>query len=170
MTFSKRDGPDARVKMIIESLSMQPHPEGGWYTETFRDDDAARSVHSTAIYFLLEEGQKSHWHRLKNASEVWHFYLGSPLEISTWQEGGAVSSVILGPDIQHLQRPQIIVPRNVWQSATPLGKFTLAGCTVAPGFDFTEFELAPPDWEPEDRNQHQAPRRPYTQQDNGAGS
>lgn len=136
--------------MIINSLSMQPHPEGGWYAETFRDnDDVEQRVHSTAIYFLLEEGQRSHWHRLTNASEVWHFYMGSPLEISLWQEGGAISHVILGPDLHRLQRPQVIIPRGMWQSAAPLGEFTLAGCTVAPGFNFSNFELAPADWKPD---------------------
>ncbi|MET3650262.1 cupin domain-containing protein [Phyllobacterium ifriqiyense] len=149
MTLSTRDEQNYCVETIIESLSMQPHPEGGWYTETFRDtNEVAQSVHSTAIYFLLAEGQRSHWHRLTNATEVWHFYMGSPLELSLWQEGGAVSRVILGPDLESLQRPQVIIPRGMWQSAAPLGEFTLAGCTVAPGFSFSDFELAPPGWHP----------------------
>lgn len=150
MALPERDEQIYCAEAIITSLSLQPHPEGGWYAETFRDaDDAAQSIHSTAIYFLLEEGQQSHWHRLTNASEVWHFYMGSPLELSLWQEGGVVSKVILGPNVERHQRPQVIIPRGIWQSAAPLGKFALAGCTVAPGFNFSDFELAPPDWQPD---------------------
>jgi predicted cupin superfamily sugar epimerase len=133
---------------LIRQLNLRPHPEGGHFREAFRDvrggDGRARS---TAIYFLLRAGETSHWHRI-DASEVWHWYAGSPLALSIAPARGAAVSHILGNDICAGQRPQIVVPVRAWQSARTLGAYTLAGCTVAPGFDFDKFELAPDGFEP----------------------
>jgi predicted cupin superfamily sugar epimerase len=134
---------------IIAALGMTPHPEGGWYAETFRDAPQGGRGHSTAIYFLLERGQVSAWHRVRDAAEVWHFHAGAPLALSVHEEGGPVVHHRLGPDLQAGQRPQAVVPANAWQMAESLGDWTLVGCTVAPGFDFAAFELAAPGWEPE---------------------
>lgn len=133
---------------IIATLGMQKHPEGGWYVETFRDDHGAPRGHSTAIYYLLQAGERSHWHRVRDAAEVWHFYAGDPLLLKISTDGHEVESVTLGTDLVEGQRPQAVVPADTWQSAEPLGAFTLVGCTVAPGFDFASFEMAPPDWQP----------------------
>lgn len=133
---------------IIRTLHMQRHPEGGWYAETFRDPAGGPRGHSTAIYYLLQAGERSHWHRVRDAAEVWHFYAGDPLQLKTSQDGGTVETVVLGLDLARGERPQAIVPANVWQAAEPTGRFTLVGCTVAPGFDFAAFEMAPPDWQP----------------------
>lgn len=134
---------------IIAILGMKPHPEGGWYAETFRDAANGGRGHSTAIYFLLEEDQLSAWHRVKDASEVWHFYDGAPLALSMHKEGGAVIEQVLGTSLAAGERPQIVVPAGWWQSARSLGEWTLVGCTVAPGFQFAAFELAAPGWEPQ---------------------
>jgi predicted cupin superfamily sugar epimerase len=133
---------------IIAALGMKRHPEGGWYAETFRDGAGGPRGHSTAIYFLLEKGDVSAWHRVKDAAEVWHFYAGAPIELTVHREGGGVSNHRLGPDILTGERPQHVVPAGWWQTAKSLGKWTLVGCTVAPGFDFAQFELAEPGWEP----------------------
>ncbi|MBT9370793.1 cupin domain-containing protein [Rhizobium sp. CSW-27] len=133
---------------IITALAMQPHPEGGWYTETFRDVDGGARGHSTAIYYLLKAGERSHWHRVKDAAEVWHFYAGEPLKLRLAKDGEAARAEILGLDLSRGERPQIVVVADEWQSAEPLGAFTLVGCTVAPGFEFAKFEMAPPGWEP----------------------
>jgi uncharacterized protein len=132
---------------IIRTLGMQRHPEGGWYVETFRDGNGGTRGHSTAIYYLLEAGERSHWHRVRDAAEVWHFYVGDPLRLKI-SDGRTTQIVTLGIDFAGGERPQAIVPANAWQTAEPLGRFTLVGCTVAPGFDFASFEMAPPDWEP----------------------
>jgi predicted cupin superfamily sugar epimerase len=126
---------------LIALLDLAPHPEGGHFRETFRDDGGGRS-YSTAIYFLLRRGEASRWHRV-DAAEVWHFYRGAPLELRIGKE-----SYVLGPDIDEAQVPQLVVPPNVWQAAKSLGDYTLVGCTVAPGFDFAHFELAPDGFEP----------------------
>lgn len=133
---------------IIRLLDLAPHPEGGWYRETWRDDpaDGSRGA-GTAIYFLLRAGERSHWHRV-DADEVWHHYAGDPLRLHTWSEGAPPDEVVLGRDLAAGQRPQARVPAGVWQSAEPTGAWTLVGCTVAPAFQFTGFELAPPDWHP----------------------
>jgi predicted cupin superfamily sugar epimerase len=126
---------------IIRLLGLAPHPEGGHYRETFRDAGGARAF-STAIYFLLKAGEISHWHRI-DAAEVWHFYAGAPLELSI--AAPTPMRHILGNDLAKGEHPQIVVPPHAWQSARSLGDFTLAGCTVAPGFEFSKFELAPRD-------------------------
>ena len=133
---------------IIETLGMQRHPEGGWYAETFRDAEGGARGHSTAIYYLLEKGERSHWHRVTDATEVWLYHAGDPLQLSLSADGRAVETHVLGPDVVRGQRPQIIVPAGWWQSAAPIGGFTLVSCTVAPGFTFESFEMAPPDWQP----------------------
>ena len=129
---------------IIARLELRPHPEGGHYRETFRDcgaDSNGRS-RSTAIYFLLARGERSHWHRI-DAVEVWHYYAGSTLSLQIANDGCAPHAVKLGPDIANGERPQAIVPASAWQSAETTGDWTLVGCTVAPGFEFAKFELAP---------------------------
>ena len=140
----------ASARALIEELGMQPHPEGGWYVEMFRDpDEVDGRSRSTAIYFLLEAGQVSHWHRV-DAVEIWHWHAGAPLELSIAGSGDPVERMKLGSDILAGERPQGIVPAHAWQSAKSLGEWTLVGCTVAPGFRFEGFELAPPGWSPED--------------------
>ncbi|WP_310622067.1 cupin domain-containing protein [Flexibacterium corallicola] len=133
---------------IIQELNMQPHPEGGYFAETFRDAEGPEDRgYSTLIYYLLEKGQKSHWHRV-DAVESWHYYAGTPLELSITDGEAPVSTVILGSNLLTGQRPQVIVPRNHWQSAQPMGAWTLVGCSVAPGFLFSGFEMAANDWTP----------------------
>ena len=135
---------------VIRLLDLKPHPEGGHFRETFRDTrrlDGGRAA-STAIYFLLGRGERSHWHRL-DASEVWHWHAGAPLTLElAVHDHGPVTRVALGPDLAAAQRPQAIVPAHVWQAATSLGEWTLVGCTMAPGFEFAGFELAPEGWNP----------------------
>ena len=134
---------------IIARFELQPHPEGGHYRETFRDprlDAGGRSL-STAIYFLLARGERSHWHRI-DAAEIWHYCAGSALTLWTAHDGCTQHTVRLGPDVAAGERPQAIVPAHAWQAAESTGDWTLAGCTVAPGFDFAKFELAAPDWSP----------------------
>jgi hypothetical protein len=135
---------------VIRLLRLQPHPEGGHFRETFRDQgasDGARAF-STAIYFLLARGERSHWHRI-DAAEVWHWYAGAPLELAIAESGRPAIRLRLGPDLAAGEAPQAVVPAHAWQAAEPLGEWTLLGCTVAPGFAFDRFELAPPGWSPE---------------------
>lgn len=133
---------------IIEHLGLQPHPEGGWYAETWRHDpgDGDRAA-GTAIYYLLAAGQRSHWHRV-DATEVWHFYAGDPLRLRIHHGDGPTDDVVLGTDLAAGQVPQAVVPPGAWQAAEPTGAWTLVGCTVSPGFTFEGFELAEPDWSP----------------------
>jgi predicted cupin superfamily sugar epimerase len=133
---------------IIARLELKPHPEGGHYRETFRDarTDAGGRARSTAIYFLLARGERSHWHRI-DAVEIWHYYAGSALTLKIADDAGQWS-FRLGPDVAAGELPQAIVPAHAWQSAESSGDWTLVGCTVAPGFDFAAFELAPKDWSP----------------------
>jgi predicted cupin superfamily sugar epimerase len=134
---------------VIRLLGLKPHPEGGHFRETFRDtrtDAAERSV-STAIYFLLAKAERSHWHRV-DAAEVWHYYAGAPLVLEMADDNGPIRRMKLGPDIAMGERPQGIVSAGHWQAAESLGDWTLAGCTVAPGFQFETFELTPKDWQP----------------------
>ncbi len=142
---------DVSADAIIRQLDLSPHPEGGWYRETFRDETqaGARST-STAIYYLLKAGEYSHWHRV-DAAEIWHYYLGAPLVLTISENGVDARALRLGADIAAGERPQWVVPVNAWQTAETLGAWTLVGCTVAPGFEFTGFELAPPDWRPTPR-------------------
>ncbi|SHI10860.1 hypothetical protein SAMN05443248_8265 [Bradyrhizobium erythrophlei] len=133
---------------IIARLALKPHPEGGHYRETFRDTrlDANGRALSTAIYFLLARGERSHWHRI-DAVEIWHYYAGSALTLQIANDGDQ-RSVRLGPDLAAGEVPQAVVPAQAWQAAESTGDWTLVGCTVAPGFDFAAFELAPTGWAP----------------------
>lgn len=141
---------DLGVREIIRMLDLARHPEGGWYRETFRDNSRSngRSV-GTAIYYLLEAGDLSAWHRV-DASEIWHWYAGGPLSLTVSDDGtlSSTRSIHLGPDLRHGQRPQCVVEAGAWQTAESLGAWTLCGCTVAPGFEFSGFEMAPADWRP----------------------
>jgi predicted cupin superfamily sugar epimerase len=127
---------------VIRILDLQPHPEGGHYRETFRDDrgDGVRAA-STAIYFLLAAGEVSRWHRV-DAAEIWHWHAGAALALSMAPRDGYAVEIHLGADLTAGQRPQGVVPPGYWQSAVSLGAWTLVGCTVAPGFLFEHFELA----------------------------
>lgn len=132
---------------VVRLLELNPHPEGGHYRETFRDQHTidGRAV-STAIYYLLARGECSHWHSI-DAVEIWHYYAGAPLALSI-AEAGAARMVRLGSNLAAGERPQATVPAGAWQAAESLGDWTLVGCTVAPGFEFAGFKLAPKDWEP----------------------
>jgi hypothetical protein len=137
---------------VIRLLQLTPHPEGGYYRETFRDVrtvEGGRAA-STLIYYLLDTGDVSLWHRV-DAAETWHWYAGAPLVITVSPNGHDASAHYLGPDLFANQRPQFVVEAGWWQTATSLGAWTLAGCTVAPGFDFAGFEMAPEDWRPTPR-------------------
>lgn len=134
---------------VIRLLQLMPHPEGGHYRETFRDAPAAGSTRSasTAIYFLLRAGEVSRWHRV-DAAECWHWYAGAPLALDIARDGQRAISTTLGADLLNAERPQAIVPAGDWQRARSLGAWTLVGCTVAPGFDFAGFEIAPDGFAP----------------------
>ncbi|MGY4316772.1 cupin domain-containing protein [Bradyrhizobium sp. JR3.5] len=140
---------DLSAADIIARLELKPHPEGGHYRETFRDQrcDASGRAHSTAIYFLLARGERSHWHRI-DAVEMWHYYAGAPLTLKIAQDGAQPHAITLGPDFAQGEQPQAIVPAGAWQAAESRGDWTLVGCTVAPGFEFAKFEMAKPDWFP----------------------
>ena len=128
------------AQQVIELLNLQPHPQGGFFAETFRDEAAnGGRAPSTAIYFLLPEGMESAWHRV-DAAEVWHWYAGSALKLSIAGDQVESSSMILGPDLAVGERPQGVVPPQAWQKAKSLGAWTLVGCTVAPGFEFSKFD------------------------------
>jgi hypothetical protein len=132
---------------VIRVLDLKPHPEGGHFRETFRDRAGpGERPASTAIYYLLRRGERSHWHRI-DAAEVWHWYAGDTLELSLF-DGRKQEVHRLGSALDKGERPQIVVAKSFWQSARPLGGFALVGCTVAPAFVFEGFEMAPPDWSP----------------------
>ncbi|MGX9426725.1 MULTISPECIES: cupin domain-containing protein [Bradyrhizobium] len=134
---------------IIAQLDLKPHPEGGHYRETFRDSekDASGRSRSTAIYFLLGRGERSHWHRV-DAVEIWHYYAGDALTLRIADASGQ-REIRLGPDLTAGEVPQAIVPAHAWQAAECTGDWTLVGCTVAPAFEFAKFELAPKGWKPD---------------------
>ncbi|EMR63463.1 hypothetical protein MGN70_002679 [Eutypa lata] len=138
---------------VIAALNLSPHPEKGYFIETFRDPKTStedgRAI-STQIYYLLEgESGLSHWHRVLDAVEVWHYYAGAPLRLSlSWDDGKPVRDVVLGKDLWNGERPQAVVQRGEWQHALSLGDWTLVGCTVAPAFTMEGFEMAKEGWEP----------------------
>lgn len=135
------------AEAVIALLDLKPHPEGGYFRETFREAaPAGGRGASTAIYFLLRAGERSHWHKV-DASEIWHWHAGAPLTLRIADEAGR-RELVLGPDLAAGERPQGVVPPFAWQAAESRGAWTLVGCTVAPAFDFSGFELAPPGWEP----------------------
>jgi predicted cupin superfamily sugar epimerase len=129
---------------IIATLDLAPHPEGGWYRQTWVAESDGTRPAGTCIYFLLKAGERSHWHRV-DAAEIWHYYAGAPLilRIAATANGPATTHR-LGPDLIQGAMPQIIVPVHHWQAAATTGDWTLVGCTVSPGFRFDGFELAPP--------------------------
>jgi predicted cupin superfamily sugar epimerase len=132
---------------VIAQLKLAPHPEGGWFRETFRDETGPSGrAHSTAILFLLKAGEVSRWHRV-DAVELWHWHGGAPLLLEIKQDGTR-HEYRLGANLLGGEHPQGLVPAGAWQSARSLGAWTLVGCTVAPGFDFSGFELAPEGFEP----------------------
>ena len=134
---------------VIERFGLHAHPEGGWYAETWRADasDGERPT-ASAILYLLAAGERSHWHRV-DAVELWQYSAGDPLEIRVWGgEGAAVVTHRLGPGTSAGEVPQVVVPANAWQAASPLGSWTLVGCVVSPAFLFDGFELAADGWEP----------------------
>jgi len=133
---------------IIARLKLQPHPEGGWYRVTWAGDETPRAT-GTCIYFLLKQGESSHWHRI-DAVEIWHFYAGYPVVLSLAETAaGPARDHLLGPDLLAGQSPQVIVPKDHWQAArldvsAPPDGWALVGCTVSPGFTFDGFTLADP--------------------------
>lgn len=138
----------ADAQTIIRLLGLVPHPEGGHYAETWRDPaPAGRRAHSTGIYYLLQGGAGSRWHRV-DAAEMWHHYAGAPLELRLSPDGQALDRRVLGTDLEAGERPQAVVAAGWWQSARSLGDWTLVGCTVSPGFEFAGFEMAEDGWEP----------------------
>ena len=153
---------DPSAKEMIDRLQLKPHPEGGHYRETFRSrlgvmveapaasDGTGRREACTSVLFLLQAGEHSAWHMV-DADEVWCWHGGAPLELAiasgTPGQVGARTQV-LGIDVRCGQLPQATVPAHVWQSARSLGAWSLVGCVVAPGFQFSGFRLAPPGWKP----------------------
>jgi predicted cupin superfamily sugar epimerase len=132
---------------IVAKLGLKRHPEGGHFRETFRDThQVGGRAASTAILFLLARGERSHWHRV-DAVEIWHYYAGAPLKLEI-VDGAKEDIVKLGANIHADEVPQVTVPARAWQAAESFGDWTLVGCTVAPGFSFDGFELAPAGWSP----------------------
>jgi predicted cupin superfamily sugar epimerase len=139
---------DLDMPAVIRLLALQRHPEGGWYRETWRheDPDGHRGA-GTAIYYLLGAGEVSAWHRV-DATEIWHWYAGAPLRLDLAASTGPIGYNRLGRDLLAGERPQIIAPAGIWQSAQSLGAWSLVGCTVSPAFEFSGFEMAAPGWQP----------------------
>lgn len=133
----------SEAEALIARLGLRPHPEGGHYVETYRDQPQGGGRGAvTAIYYLLKAGEKSHWHRV-DATEIWHFHAGGPLRLRISEDGKTVRDMVLDGG-----NPQGVVPPHAWQAAEPLGEWVLVGCTVAPAFEFAGFEMAPPQWQP----------------------
>ncbi|EFL87999.1 cupin domain-containing protein [Ahrensia sp. R2A130] len=134
------------VAEIVAQLDLAPHPEGGHFRETFRDE------HGTAILYLLEAGECSHWHRVMGSAETWHHLAGGPLALTLSPNGHDAEAHRLGKALAMGEMPQHTVPADWWQTAESLGHWTLCACTVAPAFSFENFEMAPPDWRPMPRS------------------
>lgn len=137
------------AQAVIHRLGLRPHPEGGHYAETYRHEaaDGGRGA-CTAIHYLLQAGERSHWHRV-DAVEIWLWHGGEGLKLSMAAAAGApVRETILGGDVLVGQQVQAVVPAYAWQAAEPLGAWTLVSCVVAPAFDFAGFEMAAPGWTP----------------------
>ncbi|MDX2233910.1 MAG: cupin domain-containing protein [Hyphomonadaceae bacterium] len=144
--------PTTTAADLITALRMKPHPEGGHYVETFRDEIVDGRARSTAIYFLLQAGEASHWHKV-DAVEFWLWHAGAPLALSVAYDNALPFTLTMGPDVLGGQYPQVVVPAGAWQAAriqsdAAGGDWTLVSCVVAPGFRFAGFTLAPPGWEP----------------------
>lgn len=129
---------------IIAALDLAPHPEGGWFRQTWVGPEVQGRASGTAILFLLRAGEASHWHRV-DADEIWLWHAGAPLELRIGR--AAWTPVTLGPDVLGGQRVQAVVPAGDWQAARSLSSWTLVSCTVSPGFRFEGFELAAPDFD-----------------------
>jgi predicted cupin superfamily sugar epimerase len=140
---------EVEAREIIAGLGLAPHPEGGHFREIYRRPpvDGGRST-MTSIYYLLAPGEQSAWHRLAAADEVWFHHAGDPLALRLSADGVRYENHLLGTDVARGQRPQVIVPAGCWQSAEVRGAWSLVGCAVSPGFEFSDFELAPPDFRP----------------------
>lgn len=134
---------------VIARLQLEPHPEGGHFREIYRRA-AVPGVRSgmTSIYYLLAAGERSAWHRLKTADELWYFHAGDALALQLSTDGQGCVEHRLGPEPERGDAPQVVVPAGVWQSAHPLGRWALVGCAVSPGFEFSDFEMAPADFAP----------------------
>ena len=143
-----------RTSQLIQQYNLQPHPEGGWYSQTYKSEEqipaeslprrfGANRAFSTAIYFLLEQGNFSAFHRIKS-DECWHFYAGDPLLIFIIEQNGGLKIISLGNDFEKGQLFQYVVPANCWFASRPApeSEFCFVGCTVSPGFEFEDFELA----------------------------
>ena len=130
---------------IIDRLKLEPHPEGGFYRQTWRAENEGRAV-GTCIYFLLKDGGHSHWHKV-DATEIWLYHAGAPLVLSlSASDDGPATDHLLSPDLT-VGEPQLIVPEGHWQAARTTGEYTLVSCTVSPGFEFEGFILAAPDFD-----------------------
>lgn len=139
------------AETVRRMLDLQPHPEGGYYRETWRAPaPPGERAAGSAIYFLLGVGDVSAWHRV-DADEIWHFHAGAPLSLTLSENGADAEAHHLGPELAAGQRPQLRAPAHWWQTATSLGAWTLVSCTVSPAFEFSGFEMAPPDWRPTPR-------------------
>jgi len=139
---------DLGANEIIRLLGMKPHPEGGHYVQTYRTEDGTRGA-STSIYFLLSADEVSAWHKV-DAEEHWLWHAGGPIALTlSPPDGKGASAQTLGPDLRAGQRPQLVVPKDHWQTAESLGAWSLVSCVVAPGFEFAGFELAPEGWRPD---------------------
>jgi predicted cupin superfamily sugar epimerase len=135
---------------VIDRLGLRPHPEGGWYAETWRADSrGAERPGASAILYLLAAGERSHWHRV-DAAEIWQYSAGDPLELRVWPGTGSdvVTHRLGAGTSDDAGVPQVVVPAGAWQAARPFGAWTLVGCIVSPAFEFAGFELAPDGWEP----------------------
>lgn len=141
--------PEDEADLLIARLGLAPHPEGGWYKETWKGPQREGRASGTAILFLLKAGERSHWHRI-DADEIWLWHAGAPLVLSMGRT--LAQDHLLGPAVLNGQMPQRVVPSGDWQAARSTGAYTLVSCTVSPGFDFSTFVLAPPDFD--------LPRRP----------
>ena len=129
---------------LIKKFNMIPHPEGGYFAESFRDKDNNVSL----IYYLLKKSQRSHWHRLTK-NEILHFYLGDSMSVYVSEDGKVSNTILLGNNITNNENIHIIVKAGSWFSMISNGEYSLIGCTVAPGFNYSDFELAPKNWNPE---------------------
>ena len=137
------------AKALIETLGLAPHPEGGWYRETWRAETSpGERASATSILFLLEAGQRSHWHKV-DATELWLFHAGSALRLETAaSDTGPIRAARLGPDVLSGEQPQLRVEAGDWQSAEADLGWALVSCVVSPGFEYAGFTLAPPGWAP----------------------
>ena len=150
---------DLSQRQVIDMLGLQRHPEGGWYREIYREEgkdgsgagEGASRGPVTSIYYMLGVDEVSAWHRVTDATEIWCWHAGAPLALTLSPNGHDAEAHRLGNRLDQGERPQVIVPKNWWQTAESLGHWTLVGCVVAPAFSFDGFEMAPKDWRPTPR-------------------